>query len=148
MIHSSVCCIFLLWKIQECHSCYYQSFTLSNLFSIVLIRGCLASSTSNGNQGKDILSVKFLVIWSIFFTLWDNFWDQDEAQNCFGVYSYRLITFVLQAWLKSTSFILFRTAGWTVGEVGFNASTAQLWLGFGLGWQQMYTRKHLPWKNS
>ena len=34
-----------------------------------------------------------------------------QAQNCFGVYSYRLITFVLQAWFKSTSFILFRPGG-------------------------------------
>ena len=33
----------------------------------------------------------------------------------------------------SGSFILFRPARNTVGEVGFDTTTAQLWLGFGLG---------------
>ena len=72
----------------------------------------------------------FWVVFEPFWALQGYFWGQDEAQNCFGVYSYRLITFVLQAWLKSTSFILFRTAGWlggrrvaTPGEFGFNSPT-------------------------
>ena len=53
-------------------------------------------------------------------------------KNCFGVYSYRLPTFVFIGKLISDWIVLFRTGGRTVGDFDYNTSTAKLGLGLGL----------------
>ena len=64
------------------------------------------------------------------------FWGLGIARICFGVYSYRLPTYVFTRKLISDSIVLFRKAGWPggwpVGDFDYNTSTAKLGLELGL----------------